>query len=310
MEWIHRQVLHDLRCVALACGDARQRIVGLSNPKDRPKIEETLLSVLDDKHLNCPIGDMGDSVRKVLQIGAWQQSDDPEMATFSIAILLADVWNTSVGFGSPDQDWSDLSPFIMNIPPARRAVLLRAYFELYQMGICKADSFPNPNQYPTENADEIMSPLCCLARKMTEDELNFVSQADYGCDVRKHLTALYEVLDQPDCRFPKDECLYPNEVVELISHDPSSMGFVGCTALLIINDIHSSGHHDYMSFRWMNNSKDYCGLSDSQREPILRGIRHLYETDKDGWDPTELQFGKKRDKQVMSIPYYDSGSAA
>ena len=310
MEWLHKQVLHDLRCVALACGDAKHRIVGLGKPKDRPKVEETLLSILDDMHLNCPIGDMGDSVRKVLQIGAWQQSDDPEIATFSIAILLADVWHTSVGFGSPDQDGSDLPPFIMNIPPARRAVLLRAYFELYQMGICKSDSFPNPNQYPTKTADELISPLCVLARKMTENELNFVSEADYGCDVRKHLAALYEVLDQPDCRFPKGECWYPNEVVELIGHVPGSTGFVGCTALLIINDILGYGHIEYMSYRWMNNSKAYCGLSDSQREPILRGIRHLYETVEDRWDPTELQFGKKRGKQVICIPYFDSSSTA
>lgn len=310
MEWVHRQVLHDLRCVALACGDAKHRLVGLTNPSDQPAVEDVLWSVLDDKHLNCPVGDMGDTVRKLLQVGAWQQFDDPDLATFSIAILLADVWNTSIGFGSPDQDWSDLSPFILSLPSARRAVLLKAYYELHQMGCYEAYSCPNPRQFPSENAASIITTLCLLARNMSEDVLIIIAQADYGYDFEKHLAALRDVIDQPDCRFPKGECCYPADVVELVGFAPEKAGFVGCTALLIINDIISSGHRDYMSFRWENEPDMYCSLPVPQREPILRGIRHLYETARDRWGPYSFGTDKKRDKLAKCIPYFDSGSTA
>ena len=310
MEWLHRQVLHDLRCVALACGDSKDRIVGLISPPDRPEVEEILLSVLDDRHLDCPVGVMGNTVRKLLQIGAWQQFDDPDLATFSIAILLADVWNTGIGFGSPDQDWPDLSSFIMNISSTRRAVLLRAYFELHQMSRYQADSFLNPRQFPTENADSIITTLCRLARNMSEDDLTIIAQADYGYDFEKHLATLRDVINQPDCRFPKDMCCYPTDVVELVGFAPEKAGFVGCTALLIINDIISSGHHDYMSFRWENEPDVYCSLPAPLREPILRGIRHLYETAIDRWGPYTFGTYKKRDKQAICIPYFDSGGTA
>lgn len=306
MEWPYRQLLHDLRGVALACDDALPRVRDLAVAKDRPLVGDVLASILEEPQLKCDVSDSYNLTRKALQIGAWQQNDDPEMATFCIAILLADVWHTNIGFGSPDQDWADFSLFVMGLSPARRGVILKAYSELRLMGKCDVDSIPNPSEFPTEDAGDILAPLCQIAREMTEDQLVSIAQADYVCDVEKHLAALHKVLKHDQCRFPEGEVWYPAEVVELTGHCPGANGFIGCTALLIIDDVIRKGWAAQMSFRWMINAKTYCDLPAHQRDPILRGIRHIYETDGDGWNPYWEWKPSKLEGKAYHVPYFDS----
>lgn len=121
MEWTYRQLLHDLRGVALACDGALPRIRELVDPKDQILVNEVLTSILEDPLLKSDTNGAYNLIHKTLLIGAWQQNDDPEVATLCIAVLLAGVWHTNTGFGSPDQDWADFSVFIMNLTPPRRA---------------------------------------------------------------------------------------------------------------------------------------------------------------------------------------------
>ncbi len=306
MEWAHLQLLHDLRGVALACDDALPRVRDLADAKDRPLVGDVLASILEEPQLKCDVGDSYNLTRKAMQIGAWRQNDDPDIATLCIAILLADVWHTNIGLGSLDQGWTDLSPFIMNLSPARRAVILKAYSELRLMGKCDVDSIPNPSEFPTEDADDIIAPLCQMAREMDEDQLVSIAKADYGRDIERHLAALRKVLKHDQCRFPEDDVWFPVEVVGLVGYDPDAIGFIGCTALLIVDDVKKKIRQVNMSFRWMNEAATYCTLPSSQREPILRGIRYIYERRANAWDPYSEWKSLKIEKDAVYVPYFDS----
>ncbi len=194
----------------------------------------------------------------------------------------------------------------MDLPPARRAVILKAYSDLRLMGKCDVDRIPNPNEFPTEDADDIITPLCQMAREMTEDQLVSIAKADYGCDVEKHLAALRKVLKHDQCRFPEGEVWFPAEVVELVGYDPNATGFIGCTALLIINDVIRKERVDLMSFRWMNEAEIYCKLPDDHYGPVPRGIRHIYETYDGGWDPYWEWKPLKIKNDAVYVPYFDS----
>lgn len=174
------------------------------------------------------------------------------------------------------------------------------------MGKCDAKSIPNPCEFPTVDADDIIAPLCRIAREMTEEQLGSIAKADYGRDIEKHLTALRKLLKHEQCRFPEDDVWFPAEVVELVGYDPNAKGFIGCTAILIVNDVIRKGRVDLMSFRWMNEAKTYCKLPDDLYGPVLRGIRHIYEAYGGGWDPYREWKPLKIEKDALYVPYFDS----
>ena len=304
--WPKLQLLHDLRAVALSCKSALPRIAKFAEQDDISAVEAILISSLDNPCLGLPSDNRYEEAQRALLIAAYQVDEDTQASTFAIAFLLADVFNGQSGFGSMDQDWSDLNVFIRTLPAPRRVVFLRAYLRLHQQYIRILENPPLENEFEISSPEKIMGPLREIVRKMSKVEMTAISLADFGQDEKEHLEALKQVLGGPLCKFPEGDRWYPAEVIELIGHTPGTGAFEKCTALLIIDDIIHNVKWDQMRFRWSTNAPNYLMLSDSVREPILRGIRCIYETQAhEGWDPYFDWPDNKIEKSAVAIPYFD-----
>lgn len=139
---------------------------------------------------------------------------------------------------------------------------------------------PDENRL-TRETEQVLPWLCEVARSMDEPTRKSVAAADYGCDIERHLEALNSVLSSETCLFPKDDFWYPSEVVELVSHVRATPGFVPCTALLLANALQGRDNVGWFEFRWSNLAADYNELPKNVRDPILAGLRSLYESGED-----------------------------
>jgi len=304
--WTELQLLYDLRAVALSCKSALPHIAKFAEQDDISTVEAILLSSLDNPCLGLPSDNRYDVAQRALLIAAYQVDEDVQASTFSIAFLLADALNGQSGFGSVDQDWSDLNVFIRTLPVPRRVVFLRAYLRFHLQYTHTLENPPLENEFDISSPEKIMGPLREIARKMSKVEMTAISRADFRQDEKEHLEALKEVLADPLCKFPEGDRWYPAEVVELIGHTPRTGAFEKCTALLIIDDIIHNANWGQMCFRWSTNAPNYLMLSDSVREPILRGIRYIYETQAiQGWNPYFDWSDDKIEKSAVVIPYFD-----
>lgn len=210
--------------------------------------------------------------------------ETPDACALALAILLADALQEGLAQGTLD-GYADASlDAIRTAPRPLRAALVRGFETartLGGLGLLPPELPFEPEERITTGRDVILGALCDLARSMDSPTRDFVSRADYGCDDEEHRNALTEVLLRDDCRFTKDEYLYPSEVVELISHVPTQPGFAECTALLLVNAIPTDDEMGWLDYRWDNNAEAYNGLPPRAAAPILAGFRHHYETSGD-----------------------------
>ena len=95
----------------------------------------------------------------------------------------------------------------------------------------------------------------------------------------KHLAALREVIRIITVSWGQTTIWFPSEVVELTAHVASAPGFAGCTAILLLNAMRDGDGRGWINFRWEPLGAAYCALQPSRRDPILAGIRYIYETD-------------------------------
>jgi len=141
--------------------------------------------------------------------------------------------------------------------------------------------------------DEVLRPLIQLAKSLTAEEREWIAKADRGEDVELHLAALNHVLESKACRYPVGEVWYPAEVVELVSYGKDNPGFVGCTALMLINAIDDKDGMSHAEFRWASLRHYYDSLEPDEKTIIHGGFRYIYEANRN-WDPYWKKFAPER----------------
>ena len=80
--------------------------------------------------------------------------------------------------------------------------------------------------------------------------------------------------------------------LRVASADTAS-GFVGCTAVVLLNAISENDRHSNAEFRWKSHHYSYGALPPNHGCIIQDAYRHLYEVLRD-WDPFEGQFAPER----------------
>lgn len=181
-------------------------------------------------------------------------------------------------------DWDEFSDDYRRAAPPIRSALMNGFEQARLHAVVSDAIYPTISDRTTYSATQVLPPLIELARSLTAGERVEIAKADYGADVDQQVEGLNRLLDTPDCRFPKGESWFPLEVIELISHQPENAGFIGCTALVLINAIYDGDFREHSSSRWKAHSSVYQNLEMSARGAILSGFRHIYETI-EGWDP-------------------------
>jgi hypothetical protein len=197
----------------------------------------------------------------------------------AVVVLLADTLQNPHTPDSLAEVWAATVDHLSNWPASLRAGVANGLRQAVSLDQINLPTLPMDQDYLSHSADLIADHLLRIARSMRRDELYEVARADYGCDLEKHFAALMEVIGKRDGIFLETEFWHPSEVVENTSHVSTAAGFQGCTALLLLNALKRGDPRGDFDFRWPRLSAVYCALRPSVRDPILAGIRHLYETD-------------------------------
>lgn len=196
-----------------------------------------------------------------------------------VVVLLADVLQRRKASGLLAEAWDEARLRLQDWPATLRAAVANGLRRAVELGPITLDMPPTNADCQTHQPVEIAESLLRIARSMRRDELQAVARADNNQDTEKHHAALMEVIGKRDGIFPEGEVWFPAEVVELTANVPNAPGFEGCTAILLLNVLKNSDRTGGFDFRWPLHGAAYCALRPSTRDPILAGIRHIYETD-------------------------------
>ena len=197
----------------------------------------------------------------------------------AVVLLLADLLQSRRGSPLLADVWAEAAARLPGWPATLRAAVAQGLVRARQLGLVALDAVPTAEDCLTRPAAAIAGHLLQIARSMRPDELLAVAQCDHGKDVDRHLAALRACIGLRDGIFLPDESWYPSEVVALTADVPGQPGHAGCTAILLLNVLRNGDRQDWFGYRWVGQADAYCDLAPSRRDPILAGIRFLYETD-------------------------------
>lgn len=193
----------------------------------------------------------------------------------AVVVLLADVLQRGQASGLLAEAWDEACKRLRDWPATLRAAVANGLVRASKRYLIHLEMGPTHLDCLTRGGVEVSEHLLQIARSLRRHELEAISRADYGMNADAYLDALIDTLARRSGVFPT-EGVSPYEVVNLTSFDTKSQAFAGCTALILLNCL-KTGSCD--GFHWEEYGAVYCGLKPSQRDAILAGIRHIYETD-------------------------------
>ena len=216
-------------------------------------------------------------------------------------ILLADLMQTRRGSPLLVDAWPEAARQMKAWPATLRAAVANGLVRARELGLVELEPVPTAAVRLTRQPEEIAEALLQIARAMRSDELLAVTQGDYGREVERHLAALRQAISLRDGVFLPEEYWYPSEVVELAAHVPGQPGHPGCTAILLLNVLQPGDRMGWMASRWELQAADYLAMKPSQRDPILAGLRFLYETDPEFLANASVDFNpdQKHHKKIL-----------
>ena len=254
------------------------------------------LQLLRDDHFTF-LRDEAFALLDGLETLAIRQGEGFELA---VVVLLADTLQTRQASGLLTEAWAAAGVRLRGWPDTLRAAVANGLRRAVELGLIMQEH-PSQADCVTRDSATIAEPLLRIARAMRPDELDSVARADRDQEADSHLAALKDVIRNRNGIFPDGDAWYPTEVVELVAHRAENPGFEGCTALLLLNALADGDMEKHFTFRWPRLGAEYCALRPSARDPVLAGIRYLYETDP-GFMEGELFDVSARDLPGRLIP--------
>lgn len=109
-------------------------------------------------------------------------------------------------------------------------------------------------------------------QSITDAEMNFIANLDYGCGKEEHLQALKKVIFEQGGICNNDQLWYPAEVYELGSNSLQQgheREFVICTLLVILNVIKGYGHIE-LSEKFDHHAWAYDQLPENLKGRIIQ----------------------------------------
>ena len=119
----------------------------------------------------------------------------------------------------------------------------------------------------------MLSPLINL---VSESELSFIAQLDYGQETQRHLESLRTVIFSQNGELRDGQSWYPYEVIELGSHTLSKGNereFVICTLLVIQAVITGFDSSTNLEEKFNDRAQDYDLLSSELKNEVLRAYQ-------------------------------------
>ncbi len=185
----------------------------------------------------------------------------------AVVVLLADALQGGRGLVGIEAAVQRLRDW----PASLRAAVANGLLRAAELGLLRLEVAPA--DCVTRGAGEVAEALLRVARSMRRDEIYAV--AERGADLTADFAALMAGIGENDGIFPQGAVF---DLIELGARLPKQPGYEGCTAILLLNAVHS-GRGGFET-RWQEQGAVYCALQPSRRDAVLAGIRYLYETDR------------------------------
>ena len=190
-------------------------------------------------------------------------------------------------------EWEEFADLYRSASNTSRSTIMNGLDQARKHSLIADDVRPSRSDCITKPKEDILPGLIALAKSLTRVERAWIAEAERGNDVDKHLKSLDALLESNDCLYPHGEVWYPAEVIELVSYGDQNPGFVGCTAIVLINAIADNDKQGNADYRWKINRFAYDALAMPQRRVILAALRNLYEVD-EHWNPFFEEFAPER----------------
>ena len=117
-----------------------------------------------------------------------------------------------------------------------------------------------------------MEVALAFTKSITEDELNYISQADRGEDIEIHKAALKELIFEQECIVKKDQYWYPYECVELTRwncEQGHEREFSICNIIIAISTISGADVTNDPDYMLDTIADEYDKLPTNLRELVL-----------------------------------------
>ena len=199
------------------------------------------------------------------------------------ALLLADVLQNGEG-EELEALYAPTRRHLATMPASVRAALMQGFRLAHDLRYLQISPLPSIEEMTTHSRDDVASVLLDAIRAMTLEEMQAVAQSDYGIDEARHLAALKMVVQSETGLFPVDDPTHPADVVKWNANNPRAVGFMPCLCLVCLNALHNGDPRGELAFLWSQLGPELAGKKADEVQPILNGIRHVFETDPD-WSP-------------------------
>jgi hypothetical protein len=216
-------------------------------------------------------------------------------------VLLAD--RVQGGAGQDDLYWN-FDAFQDHYQKAHapvRAALMNGFRCAHTSRKVKLDHPPQGRALQTFDSDDLIRLLKRIARSMSPEVRDLVSQSGPQDTVAVHRKALENCL-QGSCILSEFGGWFPGEVVEKVSLDPQHPGHAGCTTLVLLDAITTRDAGGKMAFRWEEQAEIYLRMPPELRVPITAAVRHLHEMGFD-WRPYSDWPGEKILQKAVVVPF-------
>ena len=255
-------------------------------------LERPLLTFVPDKE-----NDVRDRLENLLRIeGAFDPHLLPVLGLWVADVLLSGRDGTSTP--TIRKEWRT---FLLRLPRAEKAVYMNAFREVGSYGYDLLDPQVEPSDSLSEDRESVSAPLRAIAKAATEEELRAISVADRGDQAESHYEKLVEVIWKRGCIVSPDDSWTPLETIQLCSHTPGNAGYLVAFVVLLVTSIANGDNYSDIEFRWERQYSELGDLPPHLRDPILAGIRHIYESDAE-WEPMPWRNRKPFDRAMLIPP--------
>ncbi len=211
--------------------------------------------------------------------------DDPVGCLVASLQLLAGAVLGSDKAQGLDWLWDENRDFYHAAPAMVRAAIMQAVVWVARYGGQVFEPMPCEAARLSRELPEVEAQLIAVAKAMTAEEVDAVSQV-VGCDDwQRHKRALMGMLASDDVAYPEeDKTWYPAEAVELAANVPKAPGYASCLAIVVLDAVRSGDVRGFTLGSYGQIVRATRQLPIEQRRAVMAGMRYLYESDP-GWGP-------------------------
>jgi|GEM_PF-6171246 len=228
-------------------------------------------------------------VEKTVQDALWTAATSPQedVDTFlsATAIVLIDAINTGVYQHELGWFWDTFSKDYRAAPPKVKTAIMYGFSHLAKHRLISENCKPSTDDLTTTGLSAVESLLIPIAKSLSAEDISVIAMADYGDDVERYTQSLKNRLATQNLAFPQDEEFwFADEVINLVSHDPTSLGYIQATAFLLLDAIRNQDYQSKAQFRFESQWREFAALPSPIKTAFYCALRYLDEAD-EHWTP-------------------------